>query len=228
MSTQEVISLAVAIGIAAFITIAGIYITMHGGDWESFWKRQLKQRKAERASRRSLGAEVEEILKEYEESKKKNKFVWFYCVGGVFGFTILVAMFYIIARGIFSDNFIREIPNLVCLSYLGFVAVFTIVHYLFSIRKVRIKKRREVRAEGIIAESTELSTSTSQGIRGNVSMTTRYRLTVVVVSARRVMKALAKIKEGKTIKGRRYARGEKVTVAYDSAKPKRCQIITED
>ena len=85
---SEIISLLITGGIALFITIVGVYITSHGGDWEDFWKGRLKQVKEDNEARdRMLDNRTRELLAEYDAKRKRGRFIWFYCVGGILGFS---------------------------------------------------------------------------------------------------------------------------------------------
>ena len=235
----ELICLLIAAGAALLITIPSIYISSQGGNWEDFFRGRLKRNKQERASKR-LDAETEALLAEYDARRKRGRIIWFYCIGGTFGFTIITALVYAILRLVFgrevidentvNNSAIKELPTQIALGYLGAVVLFTIAYYLINIRRVKVSPQHEAQAQGIVAEVKLLSESegtTSVGRNETVTTGQRNKLYIIVKTEKgnKIMKTTASFSQGKQVRGRRFERGDKVTVVYDTRKPKRCRIV---
>jgi|GEM_PF-5706250 len=250
MSTGELIAMAIAAGVALFITAAGMYISAHGfGEegWEYFWKRQVKQKAEEKANRRRFDDDIEQAIEKFKQSRKRHRLFTHYIIGGGYGFLIVYSIFYLIIRlatnsyerydGSVGNTAITEIPVLVCFGIIAFVFVHTLSWY--SLKRFFFRKNRNIRnpitARGVVVEAKTISTSTTQvevsgninrrgGNMGRAREVTWRKIHVWVFDIDRPVSCMVGV--GKTTK-KWHDVGTRVKVTFDERRPKRGRIEEE-
>jgi archaellum component FlaG (FlaF/FlaG flagellin family) len=160
-------------------------------------------------------------------------------LGGIWGLSIVIAIFYIIFRLIMGDEVvdgdttystaITELPVIICLVYILIVAVVSVIYYAVMNRIYgNVDPANETTAEGIVYSSRIISSGTSE-INGRITgQTDRYEVFVAVKGLNKFLRARIKIKimeKGKYLQAPNWKKGDKVKVAYDRTKPKACRII---
>jgi len=188
----------------------GIYITKRGGTWEEFWKGKLRDK---------------EKVTDCKSVNFAN--LW---LGALWGFTILVAMFFLIIRGIWGnviDEPFFDIYVIVTGSYLIAVMVIVVIWQLTdSIRAAnfKIKPENEERAIGTVRKAEVTFT----GELNNRVTRETFKISIKVDGIKELLLATLKVRYGKKANNVRVPkRNERIMVAYDRRKPRFAKILDE-